>query len=100
MHAAYLRFLFCLAVAQVLALLKMTKEELRELLKSWGYEEEAIAYAERLCADKILKLGQIASAEKADLAAVLAGGEEHVAPRHKVHASHMTAAAKAACESP
>lgn len=99
MHAACLRCLFCLGVAQALPLVKMTEEELRELLKSWNFEEEdATAYAGQLWRRRIRNLDQIADAEKADLAAVLAGGQELIDVMHNVHASNMIA--KAARESP
>lgn len=75
-------------------MLKMTEEGLRDLPKSWECEGDATVYAERLWASNIRSLHKIANAEKADLAAVLAGGKEHTAPRHHVHASDMIALAK------
>lgn len=72
----------------------MTEEELRELLKSWEYEEEdATAYAQLLSANGVRLLSKIANADKADLAAILAG-QEPVAPAHKVAASDMIAKAQ------
>lgn len=75
-------------------MLKMTEEELQELLKSWDYEEDAPVFAGRLWASSIRSLRKIANAEKAELAAVLAGGKKRSALQHHVHASNMIALAK------
>ena len=78
-------------------MLKMTEEELRELLTSWQYEEDAAtAYAKRLWANGVRLLSKIANAEKADLAAILAG-QEPIALMHNVDASDMIAKAKGEC---
>ena len=63
---------------------------------AWRYEE---TYAERLWAEEIRNISQIANAEKDDLAAILAGGKP-VTHRLKVHASDMIKKAKDAGESP